>query len=69
VSIFTTTVPKCLDPGVKPLNSLADTTVDKGANKHVHITAYYHFKGDMWITAWEQLLCRKASQTLCGGQW
>lgn len=47
--IFTAAVPKCLDPGVKPLNSLAGTTMDKGVNKHVHITVYYHFKGDMWI--------------------
>lgn len=54
--IFIAAVPKCLDPGVKPLNPLTDTTMDKGVNKHVHITAYYHFKGAMWITVWELLL-------------
>lgn len=62
VGIFIAAVPKCLDPGVKPLNSLTDTTMDKGVNKHVHITAYYHFKGAMWITVWELLLYRKGGQ-------
>lgn len=60
--IFTAAVPKCLDPGVKPLNSPTDTTIDKGVNKHVHITAYYHFKGAMWITVWELLLYWKGGQ-------
>lgn len=60
--IFIAAVPKCLDPGVKPLNSLTNTTMDKGVNKHVHITAYYHFKGAMWITVWELLLYRKGGQ-------
>lgn len=28
----------------------------------MHITAYYHFKGAMWITVWELLLYRKGGQ-------
>lgn len=60
--IFIAAVPKYLDPGVKPLNSLTDTTMDKGVNKHLRITAYYHFKGPMWITVWELLLYRKRGQ-------
>lgn len=50
MGIFTAAIPQCLDPEVKPLIFLQITTMDKGTNKHRHITAFYHFKGYMWIT-------------------
>lgn len=62
MGIFTAAVHKCLDAEVKPLNSFRDTTMDKGVNKHLRITTYYHFKGDMWITVWELLLYRKRGE-------
>lgn len=66
MGIFTAAAPECLDPGVKPLIFLQITTMDKGVNKHSHITAFYHFKGYMWITVWN---CCFTGREALMGEW
>lgn len=69
MGIFTAAVPQCLDPGVKPLIFLQITTMDKGVNKHGHITAFYHFKGYMWITVWNCCFTGREARSPYGGKW